>query len=226
MPPPLPFTPTFPVLSSTTSFQIASYAFTSLLLHDQPEDLRSWAPPAAASAGSGDPNGGQQEHRKGNAIGSEGQLYYIVLVRMVLLVRVASFVAPRTEAEIQASVRDARELLDAAAAMGDGGKSGVVTFGAFIAIVSPSFPLNRRPLPLTLIAAALPLAQLVYTLYTLRSKSDPSKELLEVAEKLFSARSVAQDPLAAKGLQVLQLLKEKAETVARESASSSHYLRH
>lgn len=43
-----------------------------------------------------------------------------------------------------------------------------------------------------------------------------------MAEKLFSARLVAKDPLAAKGLQVLQLLKDKSETVARELFPGSH----
>lgn len=139
MPPPPPFTPAYPILSSTMSFQVASYAFTSLLLDDQPENLRSWAPPAAAylSSETNGANEGQQEQRKGNAIGREGQLYYIVLVRMVLLVRVGSFVAPRSEAEVQASIEDAKELLDAAAATRDGGKSGLITFGAFIAVAGP-----------------------------------------------------------------------------------------
>lgn len=61
-------------------------------------------------------------------------------------------------------------------------------------------------------------------MFTLRSVSEPSEELLDVAEKLFSSRSsrsAVQDPLAAKGSQVLQLLKEKSETVARELSSPS-----
>lgn len=152
----------YPTLTSTTSIQVASYAFTAFLeqLLQSGEGngkqnsalaakLRKWAPlPPALSA----------EVRKGNAIGTRVQYEYIILTRLILVVRAAPFVQPLSEEEGAAAVKDAEELLIAVGGLVEDGAGvgGLVCFAAFVAVVSSSlicatladcFDRWSRPLP-------------------------------------------------------------------------------
>lgn len=206
-----------PPLTASTSTQVASYGFLTLLKRtvDLSEDRstvaeqwREWAPLL--------PSDRPAEVRKGNAIGAAVHYEYIALARLVLLTKAQPFAESIGADDGAAALKDAEELLIAVGRLQSarsGFIGGLVSFAGLVGLVSG---MEARDSAHVSVADRWS-QKLVCAISTLRTGSQSSKLSLVRASIIFNSPSLSNDPLGTRGRALLKSLKVKLQYLKRES---------